>query len=105
MRFTVRATEAAILDQIEAAAWYEEQQEGLGRRFISAVASTARTLEQGALIHSMRFRDVRRVAVQQFGVYGLFYVTKVQDVTIFAVLHGARSPSWIRRRRSGFNPG
>lgn len=40
MKFTVRVTDSAIIDQVEAASWYEKQQEGLGRDFSKKVTMT-----------------------------------------------------------------
>ena len=100
MKFTVRATDAAVLDQIEAACWYERRQEGLGRAFEAEVAAVSRRLRNEACHHPVRFADVRRAALGHFPAYGLFYVVRETEVTIFAVVHGARNPVWVRRRRS-----
>ncbi|MDR3400939.1 MAG: type II toxin-antitoxin system RelE/ParE family toxin [Chthoniobacter sp.] len=99
MKFTVRVTDAVILDQIEAARWYEWQREGLGRDFSERVTDALRRLESEALLHPVRFADVRRAALQRFAAYGLFYTFRESEVTVFAVVHGARNPSWVRRRR------
>jgi plasmid stabilization system protein ParE len=100
MKFTVRATDAAILDEIEAACWYELQEEGLGRAFEADVSAVSRRLEDEALHHRMRFRDVRRAPLRRFSDYGLFYVVRGTEVIIFAIVHGARNPAWVRRKRN-----
>ena len=99
MKFSVHATDSAILDLIEAASWYERHGEGLGRAFEAEVSAAARRLEDGALHHPLRFRDVRRVGLRRFSGYGLFYVVRDTEVTLFAIVHGARNPAWVRRRR------
>jgi len=99
MKFVVRVTDAAVLDQIEAASWYEWQREGLGEDFNEKVTAALRRLESEALLHPIRFADVRRAALQRFSAYGLFYVVRADEVTVFAVVHGARNPAWVRRRR------
>jgi hypothetical protein len=100
MKFTVHATDAALLDQIEAASWYELQEEGLGRAFEADVSAAAQRLEDAALQHRVRFWDVRRAPLRRFSNYGVFYVVRGSEVIIFAVVHGARSPAWVRRKRS-----
>jgi len=105
MKFTIRATDSAILDHIEAASWLERQEEGLGRAFEAEVSAAVRRLEDEALLHSVRFRDVRRAGVQRFSSFGLFYVVRETEVTLFAIVHGARNPAWVRRRRSNLRYG
>ena len=74
MRFAVRVTDSAIIDQAEAASWYERQQEGLGHDFSEKVTAGLRRLETDAMLHPIRFADVRRAAVERFTSYGLFYI-------------------------------
>ncbi len=100
MKFTVHATDAATLDQIETASWYERHEEGLGRAFEAEVTAASHRLGDEALHHPLRFRDVRRAGLRRFLDYGLFYVVRGAEVTIFAIAHGARNPAWVRRRRS-----
>ncbi len=100
MKFSVRVTDAAVLDQIEAATWYEWQQDGLGRSFSDEVSTVLRELESDALLHPVRFADVRRVGLRRFTAYGIFYVVRADEVTVFGIVHGARNPAWVRRRRN-----
>jgi toxin ParE1/3/4 len=99
MKFIVRVTDAAILDQIEAAGWYELQEKGLGRAFEADVAAASYRLEEEALHHRVRFRDVRRASLVRFSSYGIFYFVRETEVIIFAVIHGARNPAGVRRKR------
>ena len=62
MKFTVQVTDAAVLDQIEAASWYELNEKGLGRAFEADVSAASQRLEEEALQHRVRFRDVRRTS-------------------------------------------
>jgi plasmid stabilization system protein ParE len=99
MRFVVHATEAAGIDAREAADWYESRQPGLGENFTAEVGAVIRNLRQDALLHPVRFSDVRRAGLQKFSAYGVFYVVRELEVTVFAIVHGARSPKRIRHRR------
>ena len=99
MKLTVRFTDEALLDQIEAASWYERQRQGLGHSFATEVSAAARNLETAALAHAVRFADVRRVGLRRFTAYGLFYIVRGEQVTIFSVTHRARNPAWLRRKR------
>jgi len=88
------------LDAAEAAGWYESRQPGLGAKFRASVKAAIGNLRDDALLHRIRFRDVRRAGLRRFRDYGLFYVVRGDEVTIFAIVHGARNPTWVRRRRS-----
>lgn len=99
MKFVVRVADSAVLDQIEAASWYERQWGGLGEDFSEKVTAALRRLESEALLHPIRFADVRRAVLQRFSAYGLFNIVRASEVTVFAVVHGARNPAWVRRRR------
>jgi len=102
MKFVVRVTDSAIIDQIEAASWYERQQERLWIEFSEKVRASLQELETEAMLHPVRFGDVRRAAVMRFTSYGVFYIVRDNHVTVFAVMHGARNPVWVRKRRGRF---
>ena len=100
MKFGVCATDAARRDAAEAAGWYETQRPGFGAEFRAEVAIAAKNLAETALHHSVRFADVRRAGLRRFSSYGLFYIVRGDEVKIFALVHSARHPAWVRRRRS-----
>lgn len=99
MKFALKKLSPAEGDELEAACWYDEQQASLGSRFIDAVETAVRSLAQNALLHSIRFADVRRVAVPGFRQYGVFYYVKEEEVRIISIFHGSRNPAWLRERR------
>jgi plasmid stabilization system protein ParE len=103
MKYVVHATELAGIDAREAADWYESRQPGLGEDFIAEVGAVIRNLRQDALLHPIRFSDVRRAGLQKFSGHGVFYVVRESKVIVFAIVHGARSPNWIRHRRGHLN--
>ena len=101
MSFVVKKLRVAEDDAVEAAAWYDEREPGLGLGddFLEAVDTAARTLADNALIHRVRFADVRRVAVRRFKFYGIYYLVRGQEVWVIAVHHGRRHPRWLQQRR------
>jgi plasmid stabilization system protein ParE len=81
-------------------AYYEEQLEGLGERFLSVVASTFDAFERHAEMFSKLRGDVRRAITSQFP-YAVFYRAEASRIVVFRVLHTARDPrAWPRARRS-----
>ena len=99
MKFALKKLPPAIADEFEAACWYDEQQPGLGHRFVDAVDSAVQSLSCNALIHRVRYADVRRVAVPGFPKYGVFYYLKAEEVRIISIFHGARDSRELHERR------
>src|SRR5437762_5681048 len=63
MSFVVKKLPPAEQDALEAAIWYEERQPGLGEEFLSEIDRAVRALGETALLHRVRFADVRRAPV------------------------------------------
>ena len=97
MSFVVKRLLEAEADTLEAAAWYDEQQPGLGDRFLDELDEVVAGLSRDAMVFGVRFRDVRRVNLPTFP-YGVFYRVKGGVVEVLAVLHGARHPRVARSR-------
>ncbi|MEK7685574.1 MAG: type II toxin-antitoxin system RelE/ParE family toxin [Verrucomicrobiota bacterium] len=90
MKFVVKKRRLAEDDAVAAAAWYDEQLPGLGGDFLDEVEAAVSSLADNALIHSIRFTDVRCVRLQRFKDYGAYYLIRGNEVWVLAVLHGAR---------------
>ena len=50
----------------EAYRWYKNQERGLGRRFNEELQAVLQRLPDCALLHAVRFDDVRRVNLPSF---------------------------------------
>ena len=81
----------AEIDLLEAAQWYERQQEGLGGQFLDAVDDKLMKVVQNTLLHQLRYKMVRFALINRFP-FAIHY--KVEDKTIFiiAVLSTHRNP-------------
>ena len=99
MSFVVRKILHADEDMLEAARWYDQREPGLGDQFLDEVEAAVVALAERALLYALRFADARRAPVQRFKKYGVFYVIRGEEVVVFAVVHGSRSPQWVRLRR------
>jgi hypothetical protein len=82
MSFVLRKLRIAEDDAVEAAAWYDEREPGLGDDFLSEVDIAAMALADDALIHRVRFADVRRAPVRRFKFYGIYYIVREQEVWV-----------------------
>ena len=87
----------AIAEINEAAAWYEDQREGLGLEFINAVSSSIETVKNNPLQYQRVFKDRRRAVVARFR-FNLIYLVTADEVVVVACIHGHRDPRrWMRR--------
>ncbi len=99
MSFVVKKLPLAEQDALEAAIWYEERQPGLGDEFLSEVDRAVRALSESALLHRIRFVDVRRAPIHRFKFYGVYYILHEQEVWVLAIFHGRRHPRRLEERR------
>jgi hypothetical protein len=56
-------------------------------------------LGETALLHRVRFADVRRSPVHRFNFYGVYYTVHEQEVWTLAIFHGQRHPRRLEDRR------
>ena len=99
MKFAVRKLKPADADALKAAAWYDEQQPGLGDAFFDELDAAIASLSENPLLCSVRFADVRCIRLRRFTDYGVFYLITGREIWVLAVHHGARHPRWLRERR------
>jgi plasmid stabilization system protein ParE len=90
----------AKADIITAFDWYEDRQAGLGKQFSSTVASSARKLGSGIILHKIFFRDIRYVKLKRFS-YTIFYINNEREKHIFilGVLHNKQNMLTIINKR------
>jgi plasmid stabilization system protein ParE len=89
-------------DLRDAALWYENLLEGLGRRFNAEAIAVLKRLPSEALLYAVRFGDIPRVNLPSFP-YGVFYFLHGEEVIVLGVLHGARETrAELERRRDSF---
>jgi len=97
MTLDVRLRPEAEDDLAEAAVWYEEQQPGLGQRFLDAAAATVSRISASPLAFPIVYRSTRRALLQRFP-FGVFFQVEQERVVVIGVLHGSRHPRAWRRR-------
>ena len=99
MSFVVKKLPPAEQDALDAAIWYEKRQPGLGDEFLTEVDRAVRALGEIALLHRIRFADVRRAPIHRFKFYGVYYIVHEQEVWILAIFHGRRHPRGLAAQR------
>ena len=99
MSFRVIFQAAATTEFREAVAWYEEQSEGLGVRFVLEVDKAIAVVSFQPLRFSKASRKSRKARVLGWP-YTIYFVVNEEhhEVKIIAIWHGARNPDELRQR-------
>lgn len=99
MRLIIRP--AAELDIQEAADWYEEEEPGLGARFIDELQTALTRLRTMPLQFPNVGRSVRRTLLHRFP-YAVYFLVRDDDhAVVLAVLHQRRDPATWKQRLPG----
>ena len=96
--FIVRPLAEADLEH--AARWYDEEQTGLGSRFLSAVDQVFGRIRESPQQFPVVSGDIRRALLPTFP-YAAYFRTTEESVVVLALLHLRRNPKiWRARVRS-----
>ncbi|OOQ58137.1 type II toxin-antitoxin system RelE/ParE family toxin [Mucilaginibacter pedocola] len=84
---------SAAEDIKESAKWYEEQKEGLGKRFKSQVLHKLNNVQRNPLLYAVKFSEQFRFA--QVDVFPFLIVFEIvgDEVRVNSVFHTSRNPS------------
>lgn len=80
--------------------WYEEQQPGLGDRFLAAVDRTLSSIAANPLIHNFASPPIRRALCARFP-YAVYFIEGNESLIVIAVLHQRQKPKVWRTRSLG----
>jgi toxin ParE1/3/4 len=87
---------------LAAAEWYAKESPQSAARFVLAFYAAKQSIREFPFRYPAVFQDVRRAQMGDFP-YGVFYVVRDNEATIFAVVHMHRHPRhwqrWIPRIR------
>ena len=94
----LRLRSVAEADAAEAIRWYAEQKPDLASRFLEALSSTLRSIEQNPNLYPLVDGETRRALFPKPFPYMVLYRTEDKEISVFAVLHQARDPTRWKRR-------
>lgn len=99
---TVRILEEASQEAIEAAAWYEYEQAGLGVEFFAAVDAAIDVIEENftplsPLPEEAGNTGAKRLILERFP-YDLIAIELPEEAVVIAVAHQSRKPGYWRER-------
>lgn len=102
---TVRILNEAAQEAIEAAAWYEQKQSGLGAQFFAAVEAAFDALENNTiplspLSYKTAATNAKRLILKHFP-YDIVVIEQPGGIIVIAVAHHARKPGyWLERHKN-----
>ena len=99
---TVRILEEASQEAIEAAAWYEYEQPGLGAKFFAAVEEAIDVIEENFIPLSPLPEEAgdtgaKRLILDRFP-YDVVAIELPEEAVVIAVAHHSRKPGYWRER-------
>jgi plasmid stabilization system protein ParE len=101
MKWRIISRPGAENDIADAAAWYEEQQPGLGGDLVLEVQATYAAISENPFLNSKRHRrkPVRWRVTRRFPYRVIYEVLEEERcIVVIAVLHAARHDrQWLRR--------
>lgn len=94
--YTIVYSAEALRDVKEATAWYNAQQNGLGKRFKEEIKSLIAAILQNPFLTSVKYETIRTVACKIFP-YSIHYeVDEVESIIrIISIFHFSRKPRWL----------
>ncbi|SDS57992.1 hypothetical protein SAMN05216198_2270 [Halopseudomonas litoralis] len=99
---TVRILEEASQEAMEAAAWYEYEQPGLGAEFFATSEAAIDVIEENFIPLSPLCKEavdtgVKRLILDRFP-YDIVAIELPDEVIVIAVAHHSRKPGYWRER-------
>ena len=91
MRRSVRLRDEADRDLSAAAAWYEQQREGLGHEFLDEALSTFQRIAEQPSSYPVVHRQTRRALMMRFP-FGIYFRMEPAHIVVVAIVHGSRHP-------------
>ncbi|HTD67865.1 MAG TPA: type II toxin-antitoxin system RelE/ParE family toxin [Candidatus Limnocylindria bacterium] len=98
MRRQIIFDSEARLEFDEAAAWYDDQQPGLGDRFEAEVQSIFRRIRENPARYQLVGQTVRQARLKIFKSYSIFFHVEPKFIGVVAVFHASRDPAELQRR-------
>ncbi len=87
-----------------AAEWYGSKREELRQQFYDRVDEAAEKIERAPEGFQKVYKDARRVTLEQFKDWALWYLARPDKSLVIGCLSGRRHPSLARERASGVIP-
>ena len=100
---SIRFHPEADSEMVDAATWYESQQEDLGKRFLASVQDAINRIELNPEMYPFVDGDVRRCLTKVFP-FGVLFRIRPNLIAVLAVMHLHRDPDCWKTRKFEQSP-
>ena len=91
----IQILDQAEQDLVEGFHFYEDQEAGLGRYFLTNLYADIESLRLYRGIHRQAYKSYHRLLSKRFP-FAVFYTVRGESALIHAVVDCRRDPAWIR---------
>lgn len=92
-KYKLKISPEALSDIQEITNWYNQQSNGLGKRFQKITIRQINSLSKTPLAFSIRYQEIRCSIIKKFPYMVHFYVNdKIKTVEVLAVISTSRNP-------------
>ncbi|AEL25661.1 MULTISPECIES: type II toxin-antitoxin system RelE/ParE family toxin [Cyclobacterium] len=100
MSYKVKLLSEASLDIKEIIEWYNEEKQGLGRRFYKSLKSRLNYISNYPFHCQVAYRDIRNILVDKFPYQIHFRIKESEkSIIVIAITHTSRNPRVWKRKR------
>ena len=98
--FKIKIAPEALEDIQDITNWYNEQKEGLGRKFQLIAIRQINNLCENPYVYALRYNQIRCMLLKKFPYMVHFYINEqTKIVEVLAVFSTDRNPeNWIRKQ-------
>ncbi|HEY2081900.1 MAG TPA: type II toxin-antitoxin system RelE/ParE family toxin [Verrucomicrobiae bacterium] len=93
----LRLKSPADTDYVEAIAWYEGRQPGLGKEFEVELEALFERIKRNPELFRKESGNVRKARMPRFK-YGVYFTIEGDEIGVVAIYHPSRNPNALRRR-------
>lgn len=98
--FKIRIEPEAFKDIQRIAEWYENQQEGLGERFVDVVIQDIDSLLPNPFIYAIRYNSIRCLIVHNFPYMVHYYINQQSNTIVILAVIGTSQSRDIWKEKS-----
>jgi hypothetical protein len=92
-RFVVKIDRHALNDIQDIANWYNEQQKGLGKKFLKTTIQHINSLSKDPHIYAIRYNEIRCIPIKRFPYMAHFHINEKNNfVEVLGVISTDRNP-------------
>jgi plasmid stabilization system protein ParE len=93
MKYSFDLRQEAVMELLNSVIWYEEQQEGLGKRFRKAFQAKLEQICKAPHLYKKGYKDFHEALTDTFPFLVVYYIDEtLQKVIVISVFHTSRNP-------------